>query len=291
MSRACLTITDRQSLQHVEQIEFELLDNPGVRAWQYAVMLNGKSRDLRYRSAIHVTPRAPNADQLYSELVKIQKRLSGTEFAFPFHIPGELEQLDQDFFNLAHRHFTQSCDRFWDPRRDAAPDLDIDRVLHQLNDVVHQLELGYTTRHKQVYGGQGLEVWLPNDGHELGYDIRPFKKYHSFEPADLIMDAYILGKTLLEAFASHDDPTQWDVSGHVSTNGGAIVCLGATRHEIYQSQDFLDWLASWNRQPAEVFADFPLGNFLPGHRSRMQAVVQELLLDSNKYSAQLDIIL
>jgi len=289
MSCCRVTITERQDGSVADVIEFELLDNPGARAWQYAVMLNAKSRQIRYRSAIEVKSWPENAGDLHEELFRIQNELADTEFPFQDHIPASLDELDQDFLNRAHRHFTNSCGILWNPRRARSRDMHMDHVLHRLNDVVHELELAVPTAHKTQYGGRGLEIWLPNDGRELGYDIFPFRQYHSFEPADLILDAYILGKTLLESFACHDDPTAWDVSGHLTTNGGAIVCMDRTRHEIYQSQDFHAWLASWNLISKQVLADFPLGMFRPGHRSRMEAVSHELLRNSQKYSAELDI--
>ena len=288
MSICCVTITDHQDGSVADVIEFDLLDNPGVRAWQYAVMLNAKSRQVRYRSAIEVKPR-PNAGDLHAELFQIQHELANTEFPFQDHIPASLDELDQDFLNRAHRHFTDSCEIFWNLRRTRPRDMRVDQVLHRLNDVVHELEPAVPTMHKTLYGAKGLEIWLPADGRELGYDIFPFRQYHSYEPADLILDAYILGKTLLESFACHDDPTAWDAAGHLRTNGGAIVCMDRTRHEIYESQYFHAWLANWNLISKQVLADFPLGMFRPGHRSRMEAVSRELLRNSQKYSAELDI--
>jgi len=288
MSCCRVIITDRKDGSVADVIEFDLLDNPGVRAWQYAVLLNAKSRRVRYRSAIEVQPRLPHADDLHAEFFQIQHELGNTEFPFQDHIPASLDELDQDFLNRAHRHFTDSCEIFWNLRRTRQRDMRVDRVLHRLNDVIHELEPAVPTAHKIQHGGQGLEIWLLADGRELGYDIFPFRQYHSFEPADLILDAYILGKTLLESFACHDDPTAWDTSGHIRTNGGAIVCMDRARHEIYESQDFHDWLASWNLISKQVLADFPLGMFRPGHRSRMEAVSRELR-NSQKYSAELDI--
>ena len=46
MSRAIFTFTDQLTNQTADKIEFDLIDNVGCRAWQYAVMLNDCSRTL-----------------------------------------------------------------------------------------------------------------------------------------------------------------------------------------------------------------------------------------------------
>jgi hypothetical protein len=287
MSRAVFTFTDQSDNRTVDVVEFDLIDNVGCRAWQYAVMLNNPSRYLHRRSPINLYKKRPaNIADRYETLKSIIEKLSTTEFAWHHRIPESFDQVDQDFMNLAHRHFTTSCFSLWNPSIARLADRDyLDRVLHDLNSIVHDLELYVPTANKLKYHQTGREICLANDGRELGYDILPFKQYHSYDPADLIMDGYILGKTLLESFACHDNPTSWDTTGHIRTNGGAHILLDNTRQQIYESVEFLEWLQSHNLEKHMAFPDFPLGHFVPGHQSRMESLYKDL----DKYSAQVHI--
>lgn len=286
MSRAVCTFVDKASGETAEVIEFDLIDNPGVRAWQYAVMLNNKSRYLfRGRPIIFKKIRPTNIELRYEFLKSTVAKLSTTEFAWNHPVPELFDQIDQEFLNLAHRHFTNGCLTLWDPRQPRAYNPELDRILHDLNDIIHELELYVPTPAKLKHYLTGNEIRLTNDGRELGYDILPFKQYHSYEPADLILDGYILGKTLMESFACNDDPTSWDTAGHVRTNGGAQIMLDRTRQEIYDTVEFNQWLQDHGLAKHQTWADFPLGNFVPGHLAKAESVYKDL----DKYSAHVNI--
>jgi hypothetical protein len=288
MSRAVCTFVDCATGETAEVIEFDLIDNPGVRAWRYAVMLNNKSRYLyRRRPIIFQKARPSDIADRYEFLKSIVTKLSTTEFAWNYPVPETFDQVDQEFLNLAHRHFTNSCLTLWDPRQPRSIDFDLDRILHDLNDIVHELEIYIPTPNKLRYYLTGQEIRLINDVRELGYDILPFKSYHSYEPADLILDSYILGKTLIESFACHDDPISWDTAGHVRTNGGAQILLDRTRQQIYVSTEFNQWLQDHNLEKHMTWADFPLGNFVSGHRAKAESLYKDL----DKYSAHINITL
>jgi hypothetical protein len=288
MSRALYTFTNKESNQLVDVVEFNLLDNPGCRAWQYAVMLNSKSRIILKKVTATLNTKIPtDINDQYAHLKSIIDQLSTTEFKTDLYVPESFDLVAQDFMNALHRHFTNSCAKLWNLQyTNFDQQNNLNTILQELNISIHKLEDFIPTKHKlKYYQNNNNEIWTINNGRELGYDIFPFRQYHSYEPADLILDSYILGKTLLESFVCDDDPTSWDTHGHMRTNGGACMVLSKHRQEIYESKEFAEWLESRGLTTYQKPADFPLGNFVPGHRSKMDALKNQLF----KYSCQLNI--
>lgn len=288
MSRAAYTFVDIETNQAVDVIEFELINNPGVKAWQYAVMLNGPERFVSVCPTIPSPGQLPaNIDQQYQDFKNIVAQLASTDFPFDEPLPDLFESVDQNLLNKIHRHFTTSCFDLWDLRYKRYDVETTNQILQRINDMIHDLERYIPTSIKTKYGGSISELWAICNGMELSYDIFPLRQYHSYEPADLIMDGHILGKTLLESFKCLDDPNSWDTRGHMRTNGGAIMCLDDSRKEIYNSQDFLNWLTQHGTNKNKTFADFPLGNFVAGHRQKLSALIKTL----DKFSVKVEILL
>jgi hypothetical protein len=290
MSRAIYTFVDKKSGQLADIIEFELIDNPGCRAWQYAVMLNKKSRNLLTKIKPNQPIRLPtDIAQQYNNLKTIINSLSQTEFSCNFDLPEFFESVTQDLMNQLHRHFTNSCSTLWNPKyTNFEKVLELDKILQDLNLEIHNLEQYISTSNKSIYNELiTTEIWTVNDGAEIGYDIFPFRKYHSYEPADLILDAYILGKTLIESFRCHDNPCSWDTAGHMRTNGGGCILLGNGRQEIYNSDAFNNWLSEYGVTKYHLMADFPLGNFVSGHRTKFDTLKNQIFNYSCHVNIQL----
>ena len=286
MSRAVYIFTDSTTQQVAEQIEFDLIDNPGVRAWQYAVMLNNSKRNCFVKSPIiFLTTLPTDINNQYQNLLDVLDQLDQTDLACKEILPAHFDQVDQAIMNRLHRHFTNSCYSLWDHRSPYFENDYCNHLLHELNEAVHKLERYLPTEHKLRYNNFGKEVWARSEKNEFGYDIFNFRDYHSYQPADLILDAYILGKTLIESFACNDDPTSWDSNGHMKTNGGAVMLLGDHRSQIYNSSDFQIWLNRHGLEPNSKFADFPLGHFVAGHREKLEHLVKDL----QNYSVQVHI--
>lgn len=277
MSKAIFTFTDIITGQPADKIEFDLIDNAGCRAWQCAVMLNDSARKFHKTDPVRFYKTKPfDIASDYTQLKHIIDTLSSTQFAFKDSVPESFDQVDQNFMNKLHRHFTDSCAMLWYPKYSNAVDYSLDKILHDLNNAIHNLEVYLPTDHKLKYSGSQSEIWALNDGKELGYDIFPFRQYHSYESADLILDSYILGKSLVESFACDDDPTSWDTAGHMRTNGGAIIQLYPARQEIYHSMDFANWLKKHGVEKHQKLADFPLGYFATGQRSKLEYLAKDL---------------
>jgi hypothetical protein len=277
MSRAVYVFTEKSTDQVVDQIEFELFDNPGVKAWQYAVMLNDPFRICFKRNIVSFSKWSPaDIDQQYQKLVDSVNALNNTKYLWNQAIPEAFDKVNQDFFNQLHRHFTDSCYDIWDHRSQNFDNLEINENLQNLNNLIHHLEKYVANDTKLKYCDQGKEIGLRSQGTELGYDMYPFRRYHSYEHADLILDGYILGKTLMESFVCEDNPTSWDTNGHMRTNGGAIVLLDQVRYDVYNSENFEYWLTSHGAGKHNKLADFSLGNFVSGHRNKLLSLEQHL---------------
>jgi hypothetical protein len=257
------------SNQPITTIIIDLLDTPASRAWQFAVGLNSKHRNVFTRTAAYYSPVAnseiisKNTEQLFACLEKI----SSTEFAYTSKIP---EQLDQQFFNQLHRHFTDSCSKIWcNTFKDDELRQEINPWLQQLNTSIHFLEQYVPTPQKIQWHNVGKELFVCANGSEISYDIMPFCHCHTYHHADLILDPHILGKTLIESFMCDDNPASWDTSGHVRTSGGACFILDDHRQRIYQSPEFYAWLNKHGIHPDQANADVPLGNFKSGHQQQL----------------------
>jgi hypothetical protein len=288
MSRAVYTFVDLETNETADVIEFDLIENPGSRAWQYAVMLNSPERSTSLMSPIEI-PRPLTTDVFskYQVLKDTVEKLAVTDFPYPEVLPENFDTVDQELMNRLHRHFTNSCLDLWDLRYPRQNVTDVDRILQKLNSLVHALENYLSTNVKIKYGKSRTEVWTICNGMGLSYDIFPLRQYHSYEPADLIMGGHILGKTLLESFKCQDTPTSWDTRGHMRTNGDANMLLENFRQEIYNSQDFTDWLTQHGTDKNRSFADFPLGYFVPGHKQKLKELIKTL----KKYSVKVHILL
>lgn len=286
MSRAAYTFVDKSSQHIADVIEFELLDNSGVKAWQYAVMLNDKNRIAFERSIAMLNYNLPhNIEEIYQNLKATIRKLDNSDYVWKDTVPDSFEKSDQDFFNRLHRHFTSCCYDLWDHRSKNFEDYDLNQILQDINATVHNLELYVSTDTKVKFHRVSKEICMIGTSNSLGFDLFPFREFHSYEHADLILDSYILGKTLIESFFCEDNPTCWDTNGHMKTNGGATILLTQSRSNIYDSSEFKSWLKNYNLTKNQKFADFPLGNFVPGHKVKLEQLAKNL----HNYSVQVHI--
>ena len=258
---------------HLDILTVNLFDTPLAKSWAYAVALNNKERNFYIKfydrknkdNEIH-------KQELYNKILNCIEQLADSPYPYNNEIlPKSVAEVDQPMLNRLHRHFTntnlQICS-------DTFTDFEIQRTLNpplqELNNQIHFLE---TYMPRMLIPGKELCL-LPTGTNNTGYDIRSLRSYHSFDHVDLIMDPYILGKTLLQSFFNQDIPMTWDTSGHVRTSGGAIMVIDNHRQQVYNSPEFKDWLESYNLSKEQVFADMPLGNFENGHKDRLLELIK-----------------
>ena len=258
------------STQTVDTFTVDLIDNPGVKAWAYAVLLNDKQRNISIRPVTALRP--PNSsfvNEQYQKMINGIDQLESTQFKFNESIP-TVDRADQLFLNRLHRHFTQCCLDLWAYNfYDHELQYHVDPILQELNNVIHNIERFCETPQKKQWNRQGREIAIRTDSNQLSFDISPFRYCHSYAPADVILDEHILGKTLIESFMCDDNPGNWDTAGHVRTSGGATIMLTNHRQQIYNSPEFNQWLSNHRVDRLKVVADFSLGYFVPGDKDRL----------------------
>jgi hypothetical protein len=121
-----------------------------------------------------------------------------------------------------------------------------------------------------------------------GFDIKPYMNCHRRDHHDVVLDPYILGKTIIQSFLDIDDPSQWDTTGHVSTDGGCMFVLTDHRQTIYQSSEYYNWLAKYNLNYYNTYADFPIGNFIAGDKQRLTEFVKHP--DFNRWDCVIELV-
>lgn len=288
MSQAIFTFTSPTG-DFTEEIRVDLLDWPGVRAWMYAVYLNARQRKIHSLHNLYQEPKWAELAPVYDRLLETIDDLRSTPYPYHHPVPATVQQINQPFLNHLHRHFTESALHLWRPT--ATNWLErplIDRPLQRLNDLIHTLEYHVPTTQKQQWNMSIKELWLETDGSQQSFDIDPYRwNHHGFEHADLVLDAHILGKTLIESYYCGDDPTHWDSMGHTHTSGGCVMLLNDTRSKIYSSEEFKAWLRNHNTSYDRVFGDWPLGTFAAGYRERAMKLLNTANISS--YSCTIDI--
>jgi hypothetical protein len=284
------TYTFKNSSAVVDCFIVNLIDNPGVRAWAYAVLLNNKQRRVTVQKIAGISPHNPDiVDRLYRGIIECLTALDSTQFRFTQDIP-LVDQVDQQFLNRLHRYFTQCCLDIWKYEfRDYELRNRLNPIFQRLNMLIHNIECFYETPQKKQWDNRGKEINFRLEKNEISFDMLPFIYNHTTEPTDLILDAHILGKTLLESYICNDNPDHWDTSGHVRTSGGAVALLSTHRRTIYQQPEFKAWLTQHGLDQSKILADFSLGNFVNNDLKRLE----QLSLDQNfnNLSCEIDIIL
>jgi hypothetical protein len=284
------TYTFKNSSAVVDCFTVNLIDSPGVRAWAYAVLLNTKQRKVTTQKIAWISKyNSDIVDQLYRGIIECLGTLDSTQFRFTQDIP-LVEQVDQLFLNRLHRYFTQCCLDIWKYEfRDYQLRDRLNPIFQRLNMLIHNLEFFYETPQRKQWNNQGKELNFRLEKNEISFDILPFTHNHTTEPADLILDAHILGKTLLESYICNDNPNNWDTAGHVRTSGGSVAIMSNHRRNIYQQPEFKAWLTQHGISQTNILADFSLGNFVNNDLKRLE----QLSLDSNfnNLSCEIDIIL
>lgn len=265
--------------EKIEQIDVELHNTRGAQAWAYAVLLNNPSRKVQ---SPWLPPEQPaRQQQLLLNIHNTIDELNALGYIYPSAFPTDYTKLNYSHFNLLHRFFTNSEVSLWDNKTKPLDNiLAASAPLSKLNTLIHNLELYYPTTKRIDYIKKAKEMIISTDCNEIGYDIKPFRNHHTFEHCDVVIDWYILGKTLLESFVSNDDPSEWDTSGNIRTTGGCAFLLTDYRYQTYHSQDFQNWLTEHNCGYQNTHADFPLGNFLPNQKSKAESIYSSRQLSS-----------
>ena len=246
-------------------LHIKLIDNPAVQSWRNHFL----ATPLTVTSHIvgNIVPHSPNIKSmsvLYNQCCANINQLVQHGYEYPAARPGSVQEVDRAWCNQAHRFFThtQQTVNLSGMPKDMANKLTT--WLQQLNDSIHTLEdfmppaIGYTPDFSfdEIYCSDE-----PSYNHPGWWQITDeFRKYHSSDPATVILGSQILGKTLLRSYLDGDDPRDWDTSGHYCNNGALLIQPIDFRSKVYNSDDFYAWLARYDLTPEQVTYDFPIGN-------------------------------
>jgi hypothetical protein len=207
-------------------------------------------------------------DKLWAEYQRIEQNLSETKYALPLKVT-TADEITQHHLNVWHRWFTVTTyGPEWNfDNRNPDPTNNLQNqfiLLHDLNVLVHDFYLQEWPKTHIANYGNGIELMLLPKKTVHGYapDIwfsDEQRKYHSFEPADLILDAAIHGKSTLQSFIDNDTPNHWDTTGHYITHGGCNIVTSNWRQKIYSSSEFDEWTKKNNTDISQLTGDYPLG--------------------------------
>jgi hypothetical protein len=251
-------------------ITFDLLDNPGVKAWAEHCLTITPARQLKYQKPV-IDNIPVSIDKLWNEYQRIEQNLSETKYALPLPV-ASADKITQHHLNVWHRWFTDNTKKsgwnFDNKNLISTHDLQNQFILlHDLNLLVHDFHLQEWPKPQIANHGNSMVLRLlpvktirdiNGDAPHIWFSEEQ-RKYHSFEPADLILDAAIHGKSTLQSFIDNDNPNHWDTTGHHMTYGGCNIITSNWRQKIYASSEFDEWAKKNNTNISQLKGDYPLG--------------------------------
>lgn len=217
-----------------------------------------------------------------------------------FDLP-ESFNFDQNLLNKLHRFFTYNVLWYHDKDNNDNPFdpkfkikcmsyQDWHALLNEINTSVHNLEL-YTQTvnrdslnihplktlqvliHSQPTSNSWLDFNLEEQQENYKYQI--YKK--KFKKPLVRLDSSILGKSYLQSFLDHDDPTCVDCTGRLGSHGNFHIDINNNLHNLYSSNEFKEWLAHYNIiNPA---LEFPIGIVIKPHRWFLKSIVESEVED------------
>jgi hypothetical protein len=263
----------RFSIKHY-WIDIQCLDTPVINRWYESI------QELYSQGAICCTHLLPNyldrdnnaATRLYNQIIAdiaIIKKLG---------VPWEEDEpevfnYDTAWCNRIHRRFT-TMDRF-NNRLDinSSQKFQINpedfetyhTAIHRINANVHKIEQYCITTQKAHFRGK-QQIFIVEPAVKTSYVFNHFTKedfqYHTWEHYNVIFDEEILGKTILTSFFDNDNPKQLDTSGHAGWYGAFKILFNKGDQEIYNSEEFNNWLIEHNTSKEKQRANFPIGNIV-----------------------------
>lgn len=250
-------------------LTINLFDIPVVKRWfsHFSKFSKDKNRYAitrnRYLSHLSVFQQ-DKLDAAWDNLKIAAENLKKLGFSTEIRLPKNFDYSQRNL-NKLHRIFTLNLNNHTDP--------EIRHNLHQININVHVLEkyakpmdnlkfvrknfpVTVFTAWYKIYTEEP-DLWIDFDEEEMRQNYEFLNVDHEHI---VCLDNSILGKSILQSFVEHDDPTQLDCTGRIGALGGFSFDLQATnRRSIYKSQEFLDWCHSWNSEPKDLPLEFPIG--------------------------------
>jgi hypothetical protein len=260
-------------------LPIELVANPAIDSWKQhfldrdqSVVVDGFFWDPMGKKIYHPDEVRSQTQQCLEILEESVARLKNLQVEFPYEVP-DVDSVDQDWANRAHRWFTHTQKDFNEKR---VPGMSFQNMkayrsqvteqLQIVNEYIHAVENYIPAPNVGFERGTMWEIYLSDEPpctHPRWWQMNPeWRSYHSPEHYDVIFGSQILGKTILKSFLDQDDPRDWDTSGHYNNNGALQILPTRHRQQVYQSQQFRDWVERHDISLDQVWYDFPVGNVL-----------------------------
>jgi hypothetical protein len=257
---------------NVVDLEIELVDNPGIKSWA-THFKNGLASRAHFQYYYKLWNYDPVVLKDHLSICQDQvSKLDSHGYTYNGPFPSSVDGINRDFTNQLHRFFTHTQQLvnvvLWpelSAERHAAKKYEITSWLQELNDQVHLIELYLRPIPEMSFLESFGEIYLSDDPAYTNADwwnlATEHRQYHSAEHADVIFGPQILGKTLLRSYLDGDNPNDWDTSGHYLNLGSLLIQTGPIyRQEIYNSEDFKNWLSKWGMTAENTYYDYPVGN-------------------------------
>lgn len=266
-------------------VTIECLDNPVINRWyqaakeiyQFPPTANLIHYPIYY-SEISIEAR-DIVNNSYNNILMAIDALQAIGIDWPVVEPTEFNY-DQKWCNRVHRYFTTLMQyRKFNLTSNTVIDGDSTNIAvfyklgHIINEAVHKIEhyCMNQTRQKYLKFNKLLHVNLPG----FNYHLNATHKWHGFNQEDyqyhtwgsdydVIFNAEILGKTILQSFIDEDNPNYFDTSGHNGWWGSFLILTNDSRKRIYDSDDFNNWLADHgvSKESKNIYGDFPIGKVI-----------------------------
>jgi len=231
-------------------------------------------------------------ESAYKSILNTIQELNENGVAWPIQSEPESFNFEHSWCNRIHRYFTtlQAFKKF--NVRDKAtvkfhPSFEerFYELIQNLNHQVHFLEHWCTVQKEKPIAKtltirpgtvDNLHLQTSTDRFNKWVDFENIDdlNLHSFDhDCDVILAEEILGKTILRSYQNDDDPNYFDTTGHSGYYGGFVILFDNTFKEIYQSNDFDQWLLQYgvSKDSKRIRGDFPVGkiiNLIINHRNK-----------------------
>ena len=248
----------------VVDLHLEPIDNPAVHSWIEYVL--SKKKESMSTTLWRITDNGGSCsvNHCIEKCTQAIEELDKLNLHCPYPVPTE-NHINQKWCNQAHRWFTHQSKQMNQSRRDTSTET---KWLQQLNYYIHKMEDNWLPHVIGLEADFEIVAYDNNPSHTgvghwdfpLNEEIR--KDFHSADHYHVILSSEILGKSTLKSFIDGDDPVDWDTSGHYTNFGGINICVTDHRQNLYQSEDFQQWLDRNNATSEDVYYDFPIGNIV-----------------------------
>lgn len=254
----CFKLTDG-----TQTLVIDTIDNPVVNSW-VDHFRGTKGYFCNLQNFLHTFEWNPVIVEEHLNTCKEKIKTLKDDFNIVYDgaMPGSIDHINRFWTNSLHRFFTHQ-QRFVNLNGSIPPGqrAEINKHLQAINSTVHEIE-NYLPPSNPVSANDITELHIESFG--LSYrstqwfSFEENRHYHTDQYYDVILTSEILGKTLLRSYLDNDNPNDWDTSGHYSSLGGLQIQLEPKRQQLYQSENFTQWLNMHN--VTTPYYDFPIGN-------------------------------